>query len=136
MMIHNASAVELCCLFPNSLQDFALSWLASLAPRSISGFQKLGQKFRHHFMAQRKPSRPPITYSQFGNSHKDSASLHRRFNKEAMKVPSLSDREHIQAYKHGLCSLSLTKMLATKWLLFVDNLLDVVHKLIKGEISV
>lgn len=52
MMIHNASDVELCRLFPNSLWDSALSWLDSLAPRSISGFRELGQKFRHHFEAQ------------------------------------------------------------------------------------
>lgn len=51
MMIHNALNVELCCLFPNSLRDSALTWLASLAPWSIWGFWELSQKFRHHFMA-------------------------------------------------------------------------------------
>lgn len=59
-----------------------------------------------------------------------------RFNKEAMNVPNLSDQEHIQAYKHGLRSLSLTKLLATKKLYSVDDLLDVVHEFIKGDISV
>lgn len=58
------------------------------------------------------------------------------FNKEAVKVPDLSDCEHIQAYKHSIQSLSLTKELATKNLLIVDNLLDTVLELIKGEISV
>lgn len=58
-----------------------------------------------------------------------------RFNKEAIKVASLSDQEHIQAYKHGLRSLSLTKVLATKRLLSVDDLLDIVYEFIKGEIS-
>lgn len=53
-----------------------------------------------------------------------------------MKVPSLSDREHTQAYKHELHSFSLTEVLATKRLHSVDDLLDVVHKFIKGEISV
>ncbi|KAI5678060.1 hypothetical protein M9H77_09010 [Catharanthus roseus] len=59
-----------------------------------------------------------------------------RFNKEAMKVPSLSDRKHIQAYNHGLRSLSITKVLATKRLLSVNELLNVVHEFIKGEINV
>lgn len=60
----------------------------------------------------------------------------KRFNKEATEVPSLGDREHIQAYKHGLRSLSLTKVLATKWLHSVDDLLDVFHEFIKVKISV
>lgn len=46
------------------------------------------------------------------------------FNKKAMKVPNLSVGEHIQAYKHGLRSLSLTKVLATKHLDTVDALLE------------
>lgn len=54
MMIHNASDVELCQLFPSSLQDFTLFWLVSLASRSISRFQELGQKFRHYFIAEQK----------------------------------------------------------------------------------
>lgn len=53
-----------------------------------------------------------------------------------MDVPNLSDQEHIQAYKHGLRSLSLTKLLATKKLHSVDDLLDMVHGFIKGDISV
>lgn len=53
-----------------------------------------------------------------------------------MKVPSLSDRKHIQAYNHGLRSLSITKVLATKRLLSVNELLNVVHEFIKGEINV
>lgn len=53
-----------------------------------------------------------------------------------MKVLSLNDQEHIQAYKHGMHSLSLTKVLATNWLLSVDDLLYVMHEFIKVEISV
>lgn len=53
-----------------------------------------------------------------------------------MKVPSLSDREHIKAYKHALRSLSLPKVLATKWLFCVNDLLDVMHEFTKGEICV
>lgn len=53
-----------------------------------------------------------------------------------MKMPNFSDREHIQAYKHDLRSLSLTKVLATKILLTVDRLLDAVHEFIKGEIGI
>lgn len=53
-----------------------------------------------------------------------------------MKVPNLSNWEHIQAYKYGLQSFSLTEVLATKNLLIVDHLLDAVHEFIKGEISV
>lgn len=53
-----------------------------------------------------------------------------------MKVPNLSDHEHIQAYKQNIRSLSLTKVVATKNLLTVDNLLDTVHEFIKGEINV
>lgn len=60
----------------------------------------------------------------------------KRFNKEAMKVSNLSDREHIQAYKHGIRSLSLTKVLAIKNMLIVDNLLDTVHEFIKVEINI
>lgn len=51
-------------------------------------------------------------------------------------VSNLSDQEHIQAYKHGLRSLSLTKILATKHLHSVDDLLDVVHEFIREGISV
>lgn len=51
-------------------------------------------------------------------------------------MPNLSDREHIQAYRHGLQFLSFTKILATKRLHSVDDLLDVVHEFIKGEINV
>lgn len=50
-----------------------------------------------------------------------------------MKVSNLCDREHIQANKHSLQSLSV---LTTKTLLTVDHLLDTVHEFIKGEISV
>lgn len=53
-----------------------------------------------------------------------------------MKVPNLSHREHIQPYKHGLRSLSLTKVLAIKHLHSVNDLLDIVLEFIKGEISV
>lgn len=42
----------------------------------------------------------------------------------------------MQVYMHGLQSLSLTTVFATKTLLTVDKLLDVVHEFIKGEISV
>lgn len=51
-----------------------------------------------------------------------------------MKVSSLNDWEYIQAYKHRLRSLSLTKVLAAKQLLSVDGLLDMVHKFIQVEI--
>lgn len=50
-----------------------------------------------------------------------------------MKVLNFSDCEHIQVYKHGIRSLSFTKVLAMKSLLTVDNSLDTV---IKREISV
>lgn len=53
-----------------------------------------------------------------------------------MKVLSLSSREHIQAYKYGLRSLSLTEVLATKRIPFIDDLLDIAHEFIKGETSV
>lgn len=53
-----------------------------------------------------------------------------------MKFPNFSDLEHIEAYKHALRFLPLMKMLATKTLQTVDNLLDMVHKFIKGEIRV
>lgn len=58
------------------------------------------------------------------------------FNKEVMELPNLSDREHIYAYKHGLRSLSLTKVLAPKCLQSVDVLLDGVHEFIMGDMSV
>lgn len=53
-----------------------------------------------------------------------------------MKVQSLSDRQHIQAYNHGLRSLSLSKVWATKRIPSVDDILDIVYEFIKGEISV
>lgn len=53
-----------------------------------------------------------------------------------MKGLNLSDWEHIQAYKPEIYFLSLTKILATKQLLTVNNLLDTVHEFIKGEISI
>lgn len=52
-----------------------------------------------------------------------------------MEVPNLSDRKHIYTYKHGLQSLSLAMVLATKNLLSIHNLLDEVNEFIKGEIS-
>lgn len=53
-----------------------------------------------------------------------------------MKVSNLSDQEHIQAYKHNLRSLYLTKVLANNYFLIVNHLLDTIHEFIKGEISV
>lgn len=54
-----------------------------------------------------------------------------------MEVPNLSDRKYIYiyTYKHGLQSLSLTMVLATKNLLSIHNLLDEVNEFIKREIS-
>lgn len=53
-----------------------------------------------------------------------------------MEVPNFSDREHIEDYKHGLRSIFLTKILATKRLDLVDDLLNTSHDFIKGEFSV
>lgn len=50
-----------------------------------------------------------------------------------MKVLNLSNWEHIQAYNHEVWSLSLTKVLATKRLYSVDDLLDVIHEFINRE---
>lgn len=57
------------------------------------------------------------------------------FNKKAMKVPNLSVGEHIQAYKHGLRSLSLltTKHLDTVDLDTVDALLEQYMNSSKGK---
>lgn len=51
-------------------------------------------------------------------------------------LPNLGAPEHIQAYKHGLRSFSLTKVLAPKRMHNIDDLFDIVHEFIKGERSV
>lgn len=136
MMIHNASYVELCQSFPNSLWDSTLSLLASLKPRSISRFRELGQKFRHYFDAQWEII--PASNHLFLVRQQEYETIQaytKWFNKEGIKVPNIGDRENIQAYKHKLRSLSLTKVLATNRLHFMEDLLDVMHEFIKGEIS-
>lgn len=114
-----------------------LFWLALLKSRSISGFRELGQKFQHHFFAQREiiPASDHLLMVH-QQQYQTVQAYTERFDKEAMKVPNLSDREHLQEYKHGLRSLSLTKVLATKRLHLVDDLLDVIHEFIKWEIRV
>lgn len=134
MMIHNASDVELCRLFPSSLWDSALSWLALLAPRSILGFRELGQKFRQHFAEKWEIIQASDYLFTIRQQQQETVQDYtERFNKEAMKVSNLSDRDHIQAYKHGYISLSLTKVFAIQKLQSVDDLLDVIHEFIRGE---
>lgn len=97
----------------------------------------MGKKFRHHFATPREIILAfdyPLTVHQ--PQFEMVRAYTKQFNKEAMKVPNLSNWEHIQAYKYGLQSFSLTEVLATKNLLIVDHLLDAVHEFIKGEISV
>lgn len=134
-MIHNALDVELCHLFPSSLCNTTLCWITSLPLGWISSFQDLGQKFRHYFAAEREiipvSDHLLIVWQQQFESVQ---AYTERFDKEALKVPNLSFREHIQAYKHGIRLLSLTKVLGTKTLLTVDNLLNAVQEFIKGEI--
>lgn len=115
-----------------SLRDSVLSWLASLAPRSIAGFRELGKKFCHNFVAQRET----IPASDHSLTIRQQPQETVQACTKRLKVLILHDREHIQAYKHGLRSFSLTKMLATKRIPSIDDLLDIVHKFIKGEISV
>lgn len=115
MVIDNASNVELCRLFPSSFRGTTLCWLTSLTSQSISGFQDLGHKFCNYFAAQREiipTSDHLLTVQQ--HQFESVRAYTERFNKEAIKVPNLNDQEHIKAYKHGLQSLSLTKVLATK----------------------
>lgn len=137
MMIQNASDVELCCLFPIPLWDSALSLLASLAPWSISSIQELEQEFRYHFVAQREIISTFNYLLTIEQQPQETVQAYiEKFNKEAMKVPSLSDREHIQACKHSLRSLSLIKVLVTKRIPSINDLLDAMHEFINGEISV
>lgn len=104
---------------------------------SFTSFQELGQIFWYYFAAQREtiPALDHLLTVRQQQQEIVQAYID-WFNKEAMKLPNLSDREHIQGCKDGLCSLSLTKILATKWLYSVDDRLDVVHEFIKGKISV
>lgn len=53
-----------------------------------------------------------------------------------MKILSFSDLEHIQAHKTWVRTLSLTKVLATKQLLSVDDLLDFAHEFINRKITI
>lgn len=132
MLIHNPFDMELYHLFPSSPWE---QLFAGSLPYPQDQYQDF--KIRHHFVAQREiilTSDRLLTIRQ--QQFESVRTYKERFNKEAMNVPNLSDREHIQAYKQGLRSLSLTKVLATKNLLTIDHLLDAVHEFIKGEINV
>lgn len=64
MMICNASDVELCLLFPSSLRDTALCWLASLSSQMDIRFSRLGTKIPPLFCGTKRdhPSFRSFTY--------------------------------------------------------------------------
>jgi len=105
MYVQDMDDASYCRYFPATLKGVAQSWFNDLAPRSITCFQDLTDKFVNQFLASHKERRTSIHLSKIKQGPQESlAEFVKRFHQEAMLIPNLEDGVAYTSFLNGLKS--------------------------------
>ena len=107
LQLHNFSYAILYKLFSSTLKGVARSWFSQLPPGSISSFEDLSDRFKRHFMTNRKIERDcGYLFSIKQKSDESLKDFVQRFNRAMLEVPAIDTRVAAAAAVHGVLANS------------------------------
>jgi len=105
MCVQDVDDATFCRNFPVTLKGVTQSWFNGLAPRTISCFQDLANKFVSQFIASWKEKRTSIHLLKIKQGQQESlAEFVKRFHQEAVLIPELEDGVAYTSFLNGLKS--------------------------------
>ena len=116
LQLHNFSYAILFKLFSSTLKGVARSWFSQLPPGSVSSFEDLSNRFKRHFMTNRKIERDcGYLFSVKQRSDESLKDFVQRFNRAMLEVPAVDRRVVAAAAVQGVLAnspfhLSITKL--------------------------
>ncbi|XP_059436624.1 uncharacterized protein LOC132169640 [Corylus avellana] len=103
IILHETPDEIACRAFPLTLRGVAKEWFGSLKPKSVYGFDYLGQQFLGQFLATRRRKKKPAYLLSLMQGKDESLKEYlSRFNREKLTVESTDKQTILSALMHGI----------------------------------
>lgn len=133
-MLHQHTDGVKCRIFLTTLADSTQRWFNKLPSGSVRSFEDLSSTFLHHFATCKRYHKTPMNlFSMKQRSLESLREYIQRFNRVALKVPSVSSELLVSALSQGLVDGQFFSSLVKKPPINYDNLLRRAEKYINLE---